>query len=166
MKFLAIILACTALAVGYGILHDLVTAHVCVEYFTIAHPTVIPSENPVALALIWGVIATWWVGFSLGFGLALASRSGSRPTLDLRDLVPDLAKLFRTMAAVALLSGAIGYTIASLKWVFLVPPLSAEITQDRWPRFFFAAFAHNTSYLIGFLGGLRLIVVSYRRRAL
>ncbi|MFN3944768.1 MAG: hypothetical protein ACK4K7_07550 [Allosphingosinicella sp.] len=34
----------TVAAMAYGILHDQVTAHICVEYFTIAQPPIFPTE--------------------------------------------------------------------------------------------------------------------------
>jgi hypothetical protein len=71
---LRIVAVCTLAAVGYGILHDLVTAHVCVEYFTEWHPQMVSSRNPVVLALVWGVVATWWVGALLGVLLAVVAR--------------------------------------------------------------------------------------------
>lgn len=65
---------------AYGVLHDLVTAHVCVEYFTVGHPQLFEFEtdSPTLLALGWGVVATWWVGAGLGVPLALVARVGSR----------------------------------------------------------------------------------------
>ena len=53
-------------SVLFGIAHDLVTAHVFVEYFTVYHPRVVDSESPVVMALVWGVLATWWVGLIAG----------------------------------------------------------------------------------------------------
>ena len=49
-----IVLLCIAAAVVYGILHDQVTARVCVEYFTIGHPPVFNTDSPTLLALGWG----------------------------------------------------------------------------------------------------------------
>ena len=40
-----IALFATLAAIVYGIVHDQVTAHLCVEYFTIAHPPV-SSQAP------------------------------------------------------------------------------------------------------------------------
>ena len=59
----------------YGVAHDLVTAHLSVEYFTVAHPP-IGTDDPFLLALVWGVLATWWVGVLLGVPLAAAARLG------------------------------------------------------------------------------------------
>ncbi len=53
-------------SVLYGLLHDQVTARVCVEYFTIGHPRVMASKSPTPLALYWGVVAPWWVGLPAG----------------------------------------------------------------------------------------------------
>ena len=37
------------------------------EYFTVLHPQVLPIDYPpTAIALVWGVIATWWVGLDPG----------------------------------------------------------------------------------------------------
>ena len=33
---LRIVFACIVAAVIYGVLHDMITAHMCVEYFTVA----------------------------------------------------------------------------------------------------------------------------------
>lgn len=159
-----IILLCILAAVGYGILHDTVTAHVCVEYFTLAHPRVIPSENPFAMALIWGVLATWWVGLGLGIGLAAASTLGSRPRVEAAALAPKVARLLLVMAAVALTAGGTGFVASKLGWIQLVPPLSEQIPKERWGRFFFDAFAHLGSYAGGLLGGLFLIVHTWRGR--
>lgn len=52
-------------AVVYGILHDQITARICVEYFTIGHARLIDSDSPTVLGLFWGVVATWWVGLPL-----------------------------------------------------------------------------------------------------
>src|SRR4029077_1503393 len=76
---LKIILLCVAAAIAYGVAHDQITARVCLEYFTVFHPPVFATQSPTALALGWGVIATWWCGLLLGLLLALAARSGSRP---------------------------------------------------------------------------------------
>ncbi len=50
MKYLAILFMCIAAAVVYGVVHDQVTARVCVEYFTVGHPRIIaPTPGPTPL---------------------------------------------------------------------------------------------------------------------
>ena len=78
-KAVAIVLMCIGSAIIYGVLHDQVTAHVCVEYFTVVHPLVFPTESPVLLGLGWGVIATWWTGLLLGVPLASPPAQGLGP---------------------------------------------------------------------------------------
>ena len=79
MQAFAILVLCLLSAICYGVLHDLVTARICVEYFTIGHPPIFDTEDPTLLALGWGVLATWWVGLILGVPLALIARIGNRP---------------------------------------------------------------------------------------
>jgi hypothetical protein len=50
LESLKIILLCIEAAIVYGILHDQVTARVCVEYFTIGHPPIFHTDDPTLLA--------------------------------------------------------------------------------------------------------------------
>ena len=59
MKAAEIILGCVVASVIYGVIHDQITARICVEYFTIGHPPVFGTDSPTLLGLGWGVIATW-----------------------------------------------------------------------------------------------------------
>lgn len=79
MESLKIVVLCVLAAAAYGVIHELVTARICIEYFTILHPAIFPTTSPTLLALGWGILATWWVGAILGVLLALAARAGSRP---------------------------------------------------------------------------------------
>ena len=86
MQAIAIVALCIGSAVAYGILHDQVTARVCVEYFTIGHPPVFSAVSPTMLGIGWGIIATWWVGLLLGIPLAVAARAGRRTKRSARGL--------------------------------------------------------------------------------
>jgi hypothetical protein len=90
------------------ILHDQVTARVCVEYLTVFHPPVFATQSPTLLAFRWGVIATWWVGLFLGLFLALAARAGPYPKLSGRELFHPIARLLLVMACCALAAGMTG----------------------------------------------------------
>ena len=54
MESAKILILSVAAAIAYGIVHDQVTAHLCVEYFTIGHPPVFPTQNPTLLAFAQG----------------------------------------------------------------------------------------------------------------
>jgi hypothetical protein len=41
-----VILVCICSAMIYGIVHDQITARICVEYFTIGHPPVFDTDSP------------------------------------------------------------------------------------------------------------------------
>jgi hypothetical protein len=82
--FLIVVFSMLACIV-YGIIHDQITARICVEYFTIGHAPVFDTEDPSLLGLGWGVRATWWVGLFVGIPLATFARIGGRPK---RSAVP------------------------------------------------------------------------------
>jgi hypothetical protein len=161
---LAIILLCFVAAITYGVLHDQVTARLCVEYFTIGHPRLFESESPGVLGLAWGVIATWPVGLILGLGLSLAARSGRRPQQGAAGLVRPVAILLAAMGCAAFLAGVAGLTLARLGFVFLVEPLASAVPQEKHVWFLADLWAHWASYLSGFAGGIGLCVVVWRRR--
>ena len=54
-------------SVIYGVLHDQITTRICLEYYmTGNHPRLLNTNSPTLHGLVWGVIATWWVGLGLG----------------------------------------------------------------------------------------------------
>ena len=164
MESLKIILFAVLAAVVYGILHDQVTAHLCVEYFTVAHPPVFATQNPFLLAIGWGVIATWWVGLPLGVLLALAARCGKRPKLTLTDLCLPILRLLLVMGLCALLAGLVGAFLAAQGYLSLPASLAQRIPEAKHVAFWADAWAHSASYLLGAAGGLALVVIVWRRR--
>lgn len=162
-EFIQILLLCVGAAIAYGVVHDQITARICVEYFTVAHPPVFSTDSPTLLGLGWGVIATWWVGAFLGVLLALASLAGNRPTVRAAQLVRPLGCLLTVMAVGAFASGLIGYLLTQQRvvgiggWEGAIPePKHAAFAADLW--------AHSASYLFGFLGGLGLVFRTGWRR--
>src|SRR5438270_14091473 len=102
MEFLKIIVICVVAAIAYGIIHDQITARICVEYFTIFHPPVFSTQSPTLLGIGWGIIATWWVGAFLGILLAIRARAGSKQFLRAAELIRPISTLLRVMALSAL----------------------------------------------------------------
>ncbi|WP_425615267.1 hypothetical protein NA78x_005182 [Anatilimnocola sp. NA78] len=166
MQSLGIVLTCVAAAIAYGIVHDQVTARVCVEYFTIGHPPIFGTEDPTLLGFGWGVIATWWVGLGLGIPLAIVARAGSRPKRSLASLLRPMATLMIVMAVCALTAGIIGWLLARAGAVFLVGEIAERVPADRHEAFLADLWAHSASYLVGFVGGIVVMIVVWRSRKL
>ena len=117
MQSIAIVLLCLAAAVGYGILHDEVTARISLKYFTVGHPDLFGTDSPTLLGIGWGIVATWWVGLLLGVPIAVAARLGPRPKLTAWDLVRPMGQLLLIMVCGAVAAGLAGFTASHLGWV-------------------------------------------------
>jgi hypothetical protein len=164
MKALAIIGLCILAASFYGVLHDQVTARVCVEYFTIGHPPIFRTDNPTLLGLGWGVLGTWWVGALLGVPLAIVARAGHRPPREPRSLLRPLLILLLVMGCCALAAGMIGWRLADSGVVFLIGPISQAVPAERHVPFIADLWAHGASYGVGLIGGVVLMIGVWRSR--
>lgn len=153
MQFLSIISLCVFLAVTYGIIHDQITARICVEYFTIGHAPIFGTNDPTLLGLGWGVLATWWVGIMLGLPLAVVARFGSRPKQSAISLIRPLLLLMVISAICAVMAGTMGGILARHGLVQLIEPMASKVPAERQVAFLIDLWAHNASYLAGFVGG-------------
>lgn len=150
-------------AILYGVIHDLITTQIDFSYFsnlyfthhgvyTARHfPFVYNSESRVLYALLWGTIATWWVGLPIGGLSALSARISSNapknaPKMDWRDFVYPVAILLGANLAIALATGGATYLT------------SGGNSLDT------VAAMHNSSYLFGILGGVLLPQYVYSSR--
>lgn len=163
-RWLKIVLMCVIAAVVYGVCHDQVTVRISLEYFTVGHPPIFPTSSPTLLALGWGVIATWWVGALLGIPLAISARAGRRPRRNAGALVRPILILFCTAAICAVIGGLIGYTLANMGIIYLVPHLADRISENRRTAFLVAGWMHSVSYLVGFIGGTIVVIQTWRHR--
>jgi hypothetical protein len=150
-RFLKIVFGATALACLLGISLDLVTANVAVEYFSVHHPKIFPTENPWALALIWGVAASWWFGAIAGLIVAAINHRRQTPLEPVRILkwtTIACIVLWLTMIAILVTVMAISSTIP-------VEQRRASFESDR--RLVAVAMAHQYEYI---LGGIAMLVIS------
>jgi hypothetical protein len=164
LPFLLIVGLCIASAVLYGVVHDQITARICVEYFTIGHPPIFRTSDPTLLGLGWGVLATWSVGLILGLALAIAARFGRMPKRSPASLIRPIAILLVVMGVCAFTAGVVGWILAKYRLVFLVGDLAQDVPADRHVRFLASFWAHSTSYLVGFGGGVVLIIKTWKSR--
>lgn len=164
MQALAIVGLCIGSAVMYGIVHDQITARICIEYFTIGHPPIFPTDDPTLLGIGWGILATWWVGLLLGIPLAIASRAGRRPPRTAASLFRPTGILLSVMALCAFTAGAVAWVLSSRKIIFLTGYLANSIPPEKHVPFLVDAWAHLASYAVGFIGGAILIANVWRSR--
>ena len=158
MKSIKIVLMCVLTCVVYGIIHDQITARICVEYFTIGHPPIFPTDDPTLLGLGWGIIATWWVGVLLGIPLAAASRFGGWPKREPNTLWKPLLRLALISFCIAAVAGLIGRVAAVNGWVFLVGSIADRVPADRHVPFIIDLWMHLASYLAGFVSAIVMFV--------
>ncbi|HUO10972.1 MAG TPA: hypothetical protein VM008_21910 [Phycisphaerae bacterium] len=159
LEILKIVVVCVAGAVVYGIVHDQITARVCVEYFSVAHPPVFGDiQSPTLLGLGWGVIATWWVGAILGVPLGICARVGSLPKVGVRGIFRVLVVMLGILLVVAMVSGWCGYEAYEGGAIRLPKMWEERIPVERHARFMFDACAHLASYGVGALMGMGMWV--------
>ena len=151
-------------AVVYGVLHDQITARLCLEYFSLAHPPIFPVHSLTALALCWGVASTFMVGLAFGCLLAVISQSPGLPPTPFPRLCRGALALLGTMAASATLAGLVGYALTRAR--IIAPPLELAgiLPADRHARFMAVWFVHIGSYVAGFAGGAAWLGRLWRER--
>jgi len=150
-----IVVACVVSAILYGIVHDEVTAHICVEYFTVAHPHIFPTTSPLVLGIAWGVAGTWWVALLLGSILAYVATHGDAPKVKGRMVLSRVLLIFIVAAFCAALSGTVVYYFA-LSNQLVLP--DAAVPVDKHAAFFAVWATHLASYFVCITGGLIAIL--------
>ncbi|MDZ4773174.1 MAG: hypothetical protein SGI72_08590 [Planctomycetota bacterium] len=164
MKSIAIVVMCILAAIAYGIVHDSITARICVEYFTIGHSRVIASTDPTPLAVTWAVLATWWIGALLGSIWAFSARFGTRPKFGAKRLVRPLFLVILVTAAGACFGGGVGHELAVNHIVVLQGELARVVPEERHVAFLTCLWAHSASYLAAAISGLVVAVWTWRAR--
>lgn len=147
LKFLGFTVA---IAVLYGIAHDMVTAHLAVEYFTEHRVRIIPSESPVAMAFLWGFLATFWVG-ALGAALLMGANGlGRWPNLEFAPIRTALVRMVMVLYGLAM-----GVLFGVLQFTTSIPENQRGPDFESNRRLMAVALTHEFSYAgaaIGFVG--------------
>ncbi len=159
-----IVLLCTLATIAYGVVHDQVTAHLCVEYFTIAHPPLFHTNSPALLGLCWGITATIGQGIIVGILLALVSQSAGLPPTPIRPLLITVCVLLAVMAISATLAGVVGYELSRRSIIALPASFRELVPVSQRDRFMAVWFAHAASYLVGLAGSSLVIFRIWLRR--
>jgi hypothetical protein len=152
-----VVLLCTLATIIYGVVHDQITARLCVEYFSIAHPDLFHTTSPALLGLCWGIAASVGPGLIVGVLLGLVSQSAGLPPTPIRQLFSIVCILLAIMAISAMLAGFVGYELSRRSLISLPASLSEAIPAAQHDRFMAVWFAHAASYLVG-LGGSSLVI--------
>ncbi len=158
MAFVRIVLLSVAAACLYGVIHDQVTARICLEYFTVAHPRLVASDSPTIHGLLWGILATWWVGLALGVATGVAARIGRFPKLSASDLVRPIAVLLLVNGVAAFVAGCVARWLVIQGRLHVPAWVAAAIPAVQHVNFVTVAAAHATSYAVGLLGGVGVIL--------
>jgi hypothetical protein len=153
MESFKIILLCVVAAVVYGILHDQVTARVCVEYFTIGHPPIFGTTSPTLLAFGWGVLATFFHGLIIGLLAIAACRMGPWPKIGVAQLIRPVLLLLLVMACASLLAGVVGYCLAKVGVLWLFGTIAERVPASKHTVFLADLWAHCAAYAVGLIGG-------------
>jgi len=139
----------------YGILQDTITTRLSIGYFTIAHPRVWESDEPLLHALAWGFLGGWPAGLGLGLTLSLTATLGNWPTMGIGQLVRPVFYLLFGMGVVVTVTGIAAWMIygqlgSELRSIDPTIPL----TEHR--GFFTVACAHYAAYMSGIIGNVIL----------
>lgn len=139
-----------------GIAVDLVTAHVAVEYFTVHHPHLIDSQEPLPIAFAWGVAASWWFGAIAGGVLLVARRFLTNPPPD-RWILGKVGIACASIWAMMMLVLLSIYAFAGL-----IPANQRRPSFEHDRRLMAVAIAHMGEYVFGAIAIVMVLVAMAR----
>jgi hypothetical protein len=157
-RFLTITLGSTVLACLLGICLDLVTANLAVEYFSVHHPKILPTENPQVLAVLWGVAASWWFGAIAGVIVASINHRRQQPLEPIRILK------WTTIACVALWVTMIAILLTVMAISSTIPIEQRRTTFESDRRLVAVAMAHQYEYVLGAIAIMVIAVMTWRSK--
>lgn len=138
----------------YGVIHDEITAHLCVEYFTVAHPNLFPTRSETLLGLAWGITGTFWLGLLLGAVLARVCTYGKR-VVSRKFLLKRICLIIITSALTAFLAAMVVYQFALRSHLLLPDP---NVPVAKHALFYAVWAAHLGSYVASIVASLAVIL--------
>jgi hypothetical protein len=164
MKRAAIVLLAVAMAIAFGILHNLVTVQISPANFTVGHARIVPTDSPLILAIAWGIATPFVAGLLVGVPLSLVATVGSRPQLSAARLVLPIAALCMVMAVGSVAGGAVGYARARGGSPDIGEGLARRVPSDELVRFASVRTAHAWAHRAGLAGGVFLWLYAWHVR--
>ena len=164
VRFTLIVLLGTVGAILYGVIHDQITVRICPEYFTIWHPQITVSTNPQVVALLWGVVATWWMGVLLGLLLAMAALLGPWPAASLRSVLIAILSVAAMSAFCAFVAGLATWQLQLRSPLSVAGDLIYRLGDDTVRRFTIDLAVHNVSYSASAIFTLVAALVLFAKR--
>jgi hypothetical protein len=164
MKRTAIVILAVAMAVAFGVVHNLVTVQISPANFTVGHARLVPSDSPLVLAIAWGVVTPFVAGLIVGIPLSLVATVGPMPKLSSAQLVLPVAALCVAMAAASVVGGVVGHARATGGSHNVPDSMVRRVPADELARFASVRTAHAWAHRAGLAGGIVLWFYAWRVR--
>lgn len=171
-----LILICICVASLYGIVHDQLTYSISPEYYTkfkfyqfgIVNDPNSFIANPRQLAILVGIMATWWIGMIIGLVIGLICLAVAPSQI----IIKTALKAILLIILITFLTGLLG-----LAYGYIVMKDLPKENFENWylPKnignlssFIMVGSMHNFSYAGGLIGLIAAIVyiVKNKRKAL
>lgn len=164
MKRTAIVILAVAMAVAFGVVHNLVTVQISPANFTIGHAQIVPTDSPVVLAIAWGIVTPFVAGLLVGVPLSMVATIGRRPQLSAAQLALPIAGLCMVMAIGSVVGGAVAYARARSGSHDVPQSLALRVPVQEFVPFASVRTAHAWAHRAGFAGGVVLWLYAWRLR--
>jgi hypothetical protein len=158
-----IVMLCMGVIVTGGILHDQISVRVSPEYYHIGHFPIPGIQDATLLAVVWGILGTWWFGAGLGMVLATIACTGERAPYPLSKLIRISLFPLIAIEIASWLMGAIGFWLTRQNLIS-IGGYSNLVTKAHHPAFMADWWANGTAYTLLLIGCIFLSRYIWRYR--